>query len=318
MLKWMKKTNEPVKMTIEMHKDTKNYMESLSFLAQNVSDKKEALLEEDIKTINEIEKVKESYEEVIGNNTEVCRDIEAFRENFSAINEASDSFYKVIQNVSVVSSNAKENLENLKQNTVQVENRFSEIETIYNELMNGFDEIKESMKRIVDVANQTNLLALNASIEAARAGEQGKGFAVVAEEVTKLSINIKDLVQNVNASMDKLGKNSQSLNLSLDHAKEALDSTKEQNAHTENKFMDIEKSVNSVNEVQKDLSQEVKKCAIRVNHLIDKVGNHDKQYEKVMNNIEQLKGMMTQKGFIYEDIANLLEQVDPIIAKIKS
>lgn len=318
MLKWMKKTNAPVKMAMETHKDTNNYMEALSFLAQNVSDKKEALLEEDIKTVNEIEKVKKSYEEVIDNNIEVCRDIEAFRENFSAINEASDSFYKVIQNVSVVSSNAKENLENLKQNAGQVEERFGEIETVYNELMSGFDEIKESMKRIVDVANQTNLLALNASIEAARAGEQGKGFAVVAEEVTKLSINIKDLVQNVNTSMDKLGKSSQSLNLSLEHAKEALDCTKEQTTHTEDKFMDIEKSVSSVNEVQENLSQEVKQCGVRVNHLIDKVENDDKQYEQVMNNIEQLKGLMTQKGFIYEDIANLLEQVDPIIAKINS
>lgn len=100
----------------------------------------------------------------------------------------------VIENISVSSTEAREELKILEELSVQVTGI---IDTI-----NG-------------IAEQTNLLALNASIEAARAGEHGKGFAVVAQEVGNLAEQtgeeasgitevVKNMVNNINKAADKM------------------------------------------------------------------------------------------------------------------
>ena len=35
-----------------------------------------------------------------------------------------------------------------------------------------------------------------------------------------------------------------------------------------------------------------------------------------MTNIDDFKSLMTQKGFIYEDISNMLKQSEPLIKRI--
>ena len=40
-------------------------------------------------------------------------------------------------------------------------------------------------------------------------------------------------------------------------------------------------------------------------------------FEQVQENIDGLKNLMTQKGFIYEDISNMMEQAAPLLDKMK-
>lgn len=65
------------------------------------------------------------------------------------------------------------------------------------------------------IAEQTNLLALNASIEAARAGELGRGFAVVAEEVRNLAEESKQCADTINASMEALNDQRQTVSAKM-------------------------------------------------------------------------------------------------------
>lgn len=297
--------------------EVKEYLHSLSFLSRFVMEKKDALVEEEVKTIREIDKVKESYSEVIENNAKVGEAINEFQGKFQTITAVSEQFGGVIRNVTDVSQGAQDNLEKLKSDSAEVEEKFRAIGQIYEEFQKGFEDIKKAMQSIVGVANQTNLLALNASIEAARAGEQGRGFAVVADEVTKLSVDIKVLVGDVNKSMEELEHSSENLTTSLQAAQTVLESSREQTENTEKVFAQIQDSVSGVEDVQSGIAQAVSDCSRQVESLQRDVTAYEDQYANVMENIENLRGLMTQKGFIYEDISNMLEQAEPLIRKIE-
>lgn len=315
-----KKTEEIQEVTRESFigkkENINEYLKSMSYLSKFVMDKKEALVEEEAKTVKEIDNVRESYNEVIENNAKISESVDNFQKEFAKIGEISGEFNGVIQNVTEVSSDALQDIQDLKESSAKVEVQFEEIGKIYDEFQKRFDEIKATMMNIVGVANQTNLLALNASIEAARAGEHGKGFAVVADEVTKLSIGIKELVGDVNKSMEGLQISSESLTRSLEGVKEALNTSKEQMNNTEGIFNEINESVSGVKDVHRGINEVVDQCSGQVDSLQRDMQTYENHYAQVMENINGLKSLMTQKGFIYEDISNMMEQTEPLLKKI--
>ena len=315
-----KKTEEIQEVTRESSigkkENINEYLKSMSYLSKFVMDKKEALVEEEAKTVKEIDNVRESYNEVIENNAKISESVDNFQKEFAKIGEISGEFNGVIQNVTEVSSDALQDIQDLKESSAKVEVQFEEILKIYDEFQKRFDEIKATMMNIVGVANQTNLLALNASIEAARAGEHGKGFAVVADEVTKLSIGIKELVGDVNKSMEGLQISSESLTRSLEGVKEALNTSKEQMNNTEGIFNEINDSVSGVKDVHRGINEVVDQCSGQVDSLQRDMQTYENHYAQVMENINGLKSLMTQKGFIYEDISNMMEQTEPLLKKI--
>ena len=315
-----KKTEEIQEVTRESSigkkENINEYLKSMSYLSKFVMDKKEALVEEEAKTVKEIDNVRESYNEVIENNAKISEFVDNFQKEFAKIGEISGEFNGVIQNVTEVSSDALQDIQDLKESSAKVEVQFEEIGKIYDEFQKRFDEIKATMMNIVGVANQTNLLALNASIEAARAGEHGKGFAVVADEVTKLSIGIKELVGDVNKSMEGLQISSESLTRSLEGVKVALNTSKEQMNNTEGIFNEINESVSGVKDVHRGINEVVDQCSGQVDSLQRDMQTYENHYAQVMENINGLKSLMTQKGFIYEDISNMMEQTEPLLKKI--
>lgn len=296
----------------------KEYLEALAFLSNVVIDKKEALVEEELKTIREIDNVKESYADVIKHNTQVGNAVDAFQQEFQRIDDISGEFQNVILGVTQVADDALQDIQELKESCAKVEARVMEINRVYDEFQERFDEIQNAMQNIVGIANQTNLLALNASIEAARAGEHGRGFAVVADEVTSLSKGIKELVGDVNKSMDGLQNSSEKLTRSLGDVQVALEVSQEQMNNTEGVFHKIHQAVSTVEGVHQGINEVVGQCTTQIEELQGSMTTQEARYVQVQTNIEELKSLMTQKGFLYEDISNMMEQAEPLIERIKT
>lgn len=294
-----------------------DYLDSMEYLSKVVLEKKEALADEEIKSITEIDKVKQAYEDVLSDNRTFHDTISDFEDEFINIQNMSENFNNMINHINDQSENAREDMKLLISSTKDVEDEFKNISAIYDEFTRRFDEIKTAMAHIVSVANKTKLLALNASIEAARAGEHGRGFAVVAQEVTGLSQNIKELVAEVDGSMAGLEKSSEQLTSSIDSANKTLDATKSQVNKAQDVFMGIVDSVSETQNARSGITEAVARCSVQVNDIKNDMDSNNERYEKVMNKIDGFKSMTTKKGFLYEDISNMMEQAEPLVRKIR-
>lgn len=312
-----KKKQVVVNDTVNNKQGVLDKLYAMTFLSKHVIEKKDLLVEEELKTLKELDRIKGSYKSVINNNVQVMESINEIGQEFAKVNDVSDEFHQVIQKVADVSDGALNDVENLKSSSEKVEVQFEEISKIYDEFQSRFEEIQSAMQGIVGIANQTNLLALNASIEAARAGEQGKGFAVVADQVTTLSVGIKELAGDVNNSMNGLKNSSEKLTISLQGAHDALDESKEQMKNTETVFGEITQSVIGVEGTQEDINHIVASCGKMIAEIQTDMIEHEQQYADVLDNIEGMKSLLTEKGFIYEDISNMMTQAVPLIDRIR-
>ena len=248
-------------------------------------------------------------------STQMTSDIRAQVENVVALIGEMITLVEKTQSHSGVSA---EDLKSLVNTAATMSQLSTELENVLENFRQEFEMVKQETGTIEKITNQTNLLALNASIEAARAGEHGKGFAVVADEVTKLSIGIKELVGDVNKSMEGLQTSSENLTHSLLDVRDALDASRTQMDTTEDIFSHINDSVSSVENVHLGINEVVENCSGQVDQLREDMEAHETRYAQVQSDIDGLKSLMTEKGFIYEDISNMMEQADPLIENIKT
>ena len=58
-------------------------------------------------------------------------------------------------------------------------------------------------------------------------------------------------------------------------------------------------------------------CDSLVRNIQDDMSSYEVQYSYVLDNLEELKSMLTKKGFLYEDISNIMVQAEPLINRIK-
>ena len=111
-------------------------------------------------------------------------------------------------------------------------------------LLNTQSNVVVEANAIIDqIAAQTNLLAMNAAIEAAHAGEMGRGFAVVAAEIRKLA--------EISNNQSKL------ISTSLTDLKTSIDQAVVISNNTEESFLNISDSIDSVNSIEGEIRNSV-------------------------------------------------------------
>lgn len=103
-------------------KKIEDCLTSMSFLSHFVIDKKESLVEEEIKTVREIDKVKDSYTDVIEHNASIREAVDSLQKEFGKIGEISRQFTDVITGVTSVSDDAMQDIRDLKESSAKVEN----------------------------------------------------------------------------------------------------------------------------------------------------------------------------------------------------
>ena len=274
---------------------------------------RDRLLKEEMGTVKAIDRVKESYDEVIENSDKINKMVDVSKNDLQEVIKVSNSFADSVGSIKEVSSSTIVHMDELIKSISTVEDNFNNIKNVMGAFMQSFDEIKNTMTDIIGIAEQTNLLALNASIEASRAGEQGRGFAVVADSINDLARQTKELVGTVNNKMDMLQDNVDVLNSSMEGTYKHLYDSNRHVDGAKNVIVEVDKYADEVIDVKKSIETAVDKCDKQFENVIDNVDESKKKSEQMLKSISDLSLQLTKRNIIFEDMDNLFKQIKVLL-----
>ena len=296
----------------------KESLAPITQITKSLKANRKSLIEEEQQTASQISDIQSSFDTILAQSDQVASGMDTIKQEFANIVEVSSQIETSVSGVLTATDQANENVESLKESSINVLQDFERVIEVLNKFQKSFDEIQETMSGIIGIANQTNMLSLNASIEAARAGEHGLGFAVVATEVSTLSAEIKKLVDTVNSNMALLRDDASNLNASMEAANKMLSHEQQQVQKTTELFGNIKDSVNGVIEVQQQIAAAVDNCNNTADQIQGDILDAKDGYIGVSETVNQLSGDITRKNQLYENMINLLDQVDPIVEEIQT
>ncbi|WP_028242476.1 methyl-accepting chemotaxis protein [Pseudobutyrivibrio ruminis] len=301
-----------VKNTPEKMVDIKSRMKAIKEVGRFSIEQKDKLQEEEANTINGIETIRESFAVVEDKYGSISESVANFQNEFKTIEEITQAFDEIVKKLVQTADDSHNGMENVDRSSSAVSDTIAEVEKVFEAFQASFDEIRDKVEQIGGFAKQTNLLALNASIEAARAGEAGRGFAVVADEVTNLSTEIQSVVTSIFESMQALDENNNRLVESVDHTKEAIEASHEKVVETQEVVGQIKTVADEVTDQSVQMGEVFRNCESSINSISDNIEDSRGYFDNVTNDIEDIKVKITKKGFMFEDMNNVLEQIDPL------
>lgn len=288
---------------------------SLTYIADSIKKCQKDLVKNELDSLTELKEINDSFGDIMKENRELKSEMETFNGVFSNVRNSTGRFDEVRDDIESSVQIAQEKVGELKETSNIARDSFREMEESFAHFKDSVDEIAGYMTQIVGIASQTNLLALNASIEAARAGEAGRGFAVVAEEVRKLADEIKVLIEQVNTSIANVGEESEKMTESMHSSVETLDKSLADVDETYATFDDIIKSAGKSDEVQQEITDATTEAQGHINLITDKFDTINNDCEMLLGQLDKVNSLGTTKSGIFENIDNLVSQIDPIVSK---
>lgn len=271
------------------------------------------LVNKEVASLQELSLVGSSFNDVLGDAVHFQERLEDMGHNFLSVNEASEQFAAVRDEIAKSVGQAQNEVEILKNSSLEVETHFGEMGSTFEALQESVEQIRQRMSRIVSIADQTNILAINASIEAARAGEKGKGFAVVAVEVKKLADEIKDLAAEVDSGIKDVERGTDKLSESINTSRKSLGNSLDKVQETYEMFDKITQAAEGAASVQTEISGVIGQSRSALESLCGFFDKIRGQYQEVVKHISRASSLGTTKSAMFEDIDNLMAQVGPIV-----
>jgi len=315
-MKFISKKTEKGKREPDRPVDLKEQLYPIIYTQKYIEQQYDKLSDEEVIASQQILKIRDAFSVVLEEVDGLTQHIQEFGDMFSGISQAADSFQDVRKDMIQSVDQAQIQVGQLKTDSRKVTEAFYSMDKVFELLQNAVNEIKDCTKSIISVANKTNMLALNASIEAARAGEQGKGFSVVAQQVTRLAEQIKTLVGMVNRSISHVEEETQELSISLANSKLALEENEKNVDATHTLFEEMKSQTDKVEDVQKNIAAAVETSKQKIERVSDFVVMSKAQYDKVKSCINDIEESDGKKAAIFEEIRNMLCQIEPLAEKI--
>ena len=302
-------------------KKSPNYKEILEPMLDSgnyIYQQERILQEQELETTAGLQRIRDSFHAVQEQSDRATDSVEGLKEEFNSVVEITGKFEDIINRMVDTADETHDNMDKIRASSSSVNDTIGTVETVFDEFQKSYDDIQEKVNAINGIANQTNLLALNASIEAARAGEAGRGFAVVADQVTKLSVEIKEMIADIGVSMEALTQNNENLMRSIDGTRSAMEESMQHINETEEIVESIKTVAKEIEDGNASMMDVISTCTNEVDGVVATITGSKVYYDEVENNIQTMSEQITQKGLIVEDLNNILEQYPDYLKRIQN
>ncbi len=275
-------------------------------------EQKNRLQAEEKDTIAGIDTIKDSFSLVEEKYDAITSSVGSFQDQFKSLAEITTAFDSIAAELVDTADNTYAGMEAVDESSAGVSTTIDEVQAVFSQFQSSFDEIRDKVEQISGFASQTNLLALNASIEAARAGEAGRGFAIVADSVNDLAKEIQSVVTSIRESMAQLDANNNRLVDSIENTKTAIEASHDRIVETQGTIAGIKTVADNVTSQSQHMTSVYDSCQMSISSISANIDDSVQYFAKVDEDIDDIKVQITKKGFMFEDMNNVLEQIDSI------